>query len=154
MLCSSPTTSVLVWIPPVASFGYDGNHQWLYFRGRTGTVQNEAAAPPHTPQTQTSVRGRCSLGATVVSLLPFSFPVHASWTNKISQGIVASAYPKRGDGSWTMGEAFGHRGQQWRETSWMHFANESIIKQPHFYWVIRTSVENRNRDNFTMFFLI
>lgn len=46
--------------------------------------------------------GRCSLGAVAASLLPFSFPGHASCTDKISQGIVASPY-WRGEmvaGSW------------------------------------------------------
>lgn len=34
--------------------------------------------------------GRCSLGAVVASLLPLSFPGHASCMDNVSQGIVAS----------------------------------------------------------------
>lgn len=114
---------------------------WMWWkssgRGRTGTVR--AAAPPHIPHTNfyesEVLSGNCS--GFLTSIFPFrpcmldaqEFPRHSP------RGEVVA-------GPWK--KPFGQRRQQQHETSWVHFKNESIIRNYFFFcWVIKMSVEKK-----------
>lgn len=107
-------------------------------RGRTGTAK--AAAPPrilHTSFYESEILSGSS-GGFLTSIFP-SKPCKLD-----AQGFQRySSISTPQEGRWELGHERSPLGGEQRETSWMHFSNESIIRNHFFCWVIKISVEKK-----------